>query len=201
MMTRRRLRGTIFPVSRPEQVPPPAADAAEFRSRAGYTFGVQLGIVAGVWFPALAVVQLVFVGTWPWSMWLATAVGAVASAGFSTLLSRRRPTWVRVSSAGLELAIRGSNPVLLPWPGIASVRWRRRFGSSVLEITPMSWQAVRIRADAGPLPTPAIRHSQPVFIVDAWLLRPGRAALHNALAHYLSGSGVAGAGPAEIRLG
>src|SRR5689334_1857351 len=103
----------------PEEVEPPAADAVLFRSSPWRTFGVMFAVLLVAYVAVSPLVAfLLRAPDDPW--WSTLAQGAVIAtlvAGGYALSSRSAlRTWVRSSSAGLELAAEGSDPVLLAWP-------------------------------------------------------------------------------------
>ncbi|GAA2600578.1 hypothetical protein GCM10010399_34230 [Dactylosporangium fulvum] len=107
------------------------------------------------------------------------------AATFALIRWSRCQDWLRVSSAGLELASRGSSPLLVRWPALESVRLVRRFGTPMLEVTPTGPEGVHVHSAGSFMPRPRTRDGRDTFVVDIWLVRPGRAELRSALERHL----------------
>ncbi|GAA1541778.1 hypothetical protein GCM10009827_071570 [Dactylosporangium maewongense] len=93
--------------------------------------------------------------------------------------------WLRISSAGLELASRGSSPMIVRWPAVESVRFTRRWGTPLLEVTPTGPHGVAVLTAGASMPPIRTRDGRDTFEVEIWLTRPGRAVLRSALADHL----------------
>ncbi|MEV6931139.1 hypothetical protein AB0M46_42530 [Dactylosporangium sp. NPDC051485] len=174
---------------RPELIPLPAADAVTFRPGFWRSFGAALAISMVV-----HVVLLLATAATPLAMsvpqWLvlsgnALATSTVYAATFAALRWRWCRDWLRISSAGLELASRGSYPILVRWPALEAVRLVRRWGTPLLEATPTGPDGVAVPAGSPSMPRPRVRDGRDTFTVEIWLTRPGRAALRSALARHL----------------
>ncbi|MFG1602978.1 hypothetical protein [Actinoplanes sp. NPDC049265] len=129
----------------PDEVAAPADDAVLFRSSPVRTFGVMAILFTLAY---LVVSPLV---SWllgddddPWWQTLVQAVviAVVVAAGFAFSSRSSLATWVRVSSAGVELAAQGSDPVWLAWADIEHVVVRRSGTRTILEITPVDLDRV-----------------------------------------------------------
>lgn len=68
---------------------------------------------------------------------------AVVGAALVAWQIRRRPTWVRVSCGGIELAANGSDPILLDRSEIVCARVRRRGLRAVPDVVPADPDTVR----------------------------------------------------------
>jgi len=102
-------------------------------------------------------------------------------AGFSFLFARRRPPWLRTSEAGLEVAASRADPIFLPWPAIASVRFRWRGPLTFLEIMPTD-PALALRVHrGGRSPSQRRRGGRVTFIADIGSLAPNPTAVRAAL--------------------
>jgi hypothetical protein len=96
---------------------------------------------------------------------------------------RGRPTWIRVSGLGIELAQRG-DPVFVGWSQITAARVRHRWIFAVLEVTPADLYAVRTALPSRDLPAIRYRRGVAVFRVEVGAIRPGRSALRAALTQH-----------------
>jgi hypothetical protein len=76
------------------------------------------------------------------ALWLLTygPFYATCFAGFSLLLMRGRPPWVRIGPAGVELTASRTDSVFIPWSAVSFARFRWRGPLTVLEITPATWR-------------------------------------------------------------
>src|SRR5919112_5423997 len=97
------------------------------------------------------------VGVWPapgWDLLLVLAVPIVGAFGHSMTtvsLWRRRPVWVRVSDAGVELATGGA-PVFIEWANVATASMHRRGVFAVLDVIPITLQRVTTTAPGRTVP-------------------------------------------------
>ncbi|MEV6629567.1 hypothetical protein AB0M54_02300 [Actinoplanes sp. NPDC051470] len=129
----------------PDEVAAPADDTIVFHSSPVRTFLVMTGLFMLAYLVVSPLVDLLLgADDDPW--WLTLVQAAVISlvvAGAFAFSSRGSlSTWVRVSSAGLELAAQGSDPVFLTWPDIEHVVVRRSGTRTVLEVTPVDLDRV-----------------------------------------------------------
>ena len=170
----------------PEEVAAPADDAVLFRSSPVRTF---LAVATVIMFAYLAVSPLVGLlvdgadGPWWSTPAQAVVIGVLAAGGFAVSARSSLRTWVRVSAAGLELAAQGSDPVWLAWPDVAHVAVRREGARTVLEVTPVTLDAVHPVDSPGPGgPAMAETESGTAFTADLTQLWPGPRALRRELA-------------------
>jgi hypothetical protein len=170
----------------PEQVQAPADDAVLFRSSPARTFAAVFVILLVTYLAAAPIVDLVLGGSggewWP-TLAQGVVVGALAAGAYAASARAALTTWVRISSAGLELAAQGSDPILLTWPDIATVRVRRTGLRTVLDVTPVDLDRVHPVAGGGP-GWPALRDTKggPTFTADLSQVWPGPRALRRQLA-------------------
>jgi len=115
-------------------------------------------------------------------------VGTLAGYSVRAWRDHRRPTWIRVSGLGIELA-QGGDPVFVPWSQIRSVRVRRRWIFALLEVTPADPYAVRSAQPGRDLPNIRHRRGVAMFRVEVGTIRPGLSALRAALARHQPPSG------------
>jgi hypothetical protein len=111
------------------------------------------------------------------------AVCALVGTGACLVLARGRPTWIRISSIGVEMVFRGGEPVLLAWSEIDVARVRRRDCSPCSRSSRRTciWCGARCRAGTfRPCATPraAPRSS------SRWACCAGPAALRAVLARH-----------------
>ncbi|WP_344618624.1 hypothetical protein [Dactylosporangium salmoneum] len=115
-----------------------------------------------------------------------TLAGSITyAATFALLRWRWCRDWLRISSAGLELASQGSYPMLVRWPALETVRLVRRWGTPSLEATPTGPHGVAVPAGSPSMPRPRTHDGRDTFTVVTWLTQPGRAALRSALERHL----------------
>ena len=129
----------------PEDVTAPADDTILFRSSPARTFAAMLVVIMVAYLAVSPLVRMVLADADdPW--WLTLLQGGVIGvlvAGALAFSARSSlSTWVRVSSAGLELAAQGSDPVWLAWADIQHVVVRRVGARTVLEVTPVDLDSV-----------------------------------------------------------
>ncbi|MBM2623391.1 hypothetical protein JIG36_48645 [Actinoplanes sp. LDG1-06] len=98
---------------------------------------------------------------------------------------RRRRTWVRISSGGIELAADGGDPILLDWSETSSAQVRRRGLWAVLDVVPTDPDSVRSTDPHRDLPRLRDTADGTAFTVPVGSLRPGPAALRSALVRHL----------------
>ncbi|MEV0560946.1 hypothetical protein [Dactylosporangium sp. NPDC050588] len=175
---------------RPEQIPPPAEDAVTFRPGFWRAFGFGLAISAAAWV-VLSLIMLAVAPPPPPARNLlmlggnAVVSSCVYGACFAFFRWRWCRDWVRISSAGLELASRGSSPMIVRWPAVESVRFTRRWGTPLLEVTPTGPHGVAVLTAGASMPPIRTRDGRDTFEVEIWLTRPGRVVLRSALADHL----------------
>ncbi|GAA4245424.1 hypothetical protein GCM10022255_012740 [Dactylosporangium darangshiense] len=148
-------------------------------------FGTLLWIFASVWIllqVALMVLRVAVSGRAPIMFdVVSAAVGVVV---FPTVVAsvvmlswRRRPAWVRVSAAGVELAATRRQPVLLPWSAVRAVRLRYRGPFTELLVTPSGLDADAVAPIWAWAPRLHRRSGAPAFVVDVGMLTPGPSVL------------------------
>jgi hypothetical protein len=105
---------------------------------------------------------------------------------------------VRVSAGGLELAVQGSDPVLLAWDDIATVLVRRAGLRTVLDVTPVDLDTVHPVQDEGS-GWPALHDTSEgaTFTADRTPVWPGPRALRRELARRLAKTGTTAQFPAR----
>lgn len=102
------------------------------------------------------------------------AVATAAAAGGGALIGAGpRPSWVRTSAAGLELAMSRHRAVFLPWAAVGSVQLRFAGPFTQLVVTPADLNALRLADEPGRMPW--LRRG--AFFVDVGTMTPGPAAL------------------------
>jgi hypothetical protein len=164
------------------------ADAIQFRSSVAWsltfcvllTVGSSIGVQALIWWLSGGHVDWVL------------AAGTVASLTIVVLITggvtasqlRRRPTWIWVSSIGIEMVFRGGDPVLLAWSEIDAARVRRRGPFAVVNVVPADLYLVRCVLPSRDLPPIRNTAAGAAFTIDVGLLRPGPDALRGALARH-----------------
>lgn len=173
----------------PEEVEVPAGDAVLYRSSPARTFAAMFVAIVVAWLVVSPLVD-VLVGdtTDPW--WQiavqAASVGAL-TAGALTLVARSSlTTWVRISSAGLELAAQGSDPVLLAWADVRHVAVRRAGVRTILEVTPEDLDRVHpVDAEGPGWPAMGETAYGTAFVADVTQIWPGPRALRRELSRRL----------------
>ncbi|WP_306204296.1 hypothetical protein [Actinoplanes sp. RD1] len=174
----------------PEEVEAPAQDAVLFRSHPLRTCAV---IFAALLVSYVAVSPLVawLLGAPAESWWETVLEGlaiAVITSGIYGVTARSSlRTWVRSSSAGLELAAQGSDPVLLAWQDIDHAVIRRDGFRMVLDVTPVDLDRVHpvSEEDEG---WPALLQEpdgSTAFTADLTQVWPGPRALRRELSRHL----------------
>ncbi|GAA4930933.1 hypothetical protein [Actinoplanes utahensis] len=165
----------------PEQVRAPARDAVLFRSSPARTFVTVFAVLMVAYLAVSPLIGWVAGGSGdPW--WVIAAQAALVGAGVAGAyaLSARAalPTWVRVSSGGLELASQDSDPILLDWSDIVTVLVRRDGLRTVLEVVPGDLDSVHPvqEGDSGG-PAMADTPRGPAFIADLTQIWPSPRAL------------------------
>ncbi|ROP31965.1 hypothetical protein EDD30_4893 [Couchioplanes caeruleus] len=174
----------------PEEVEPPAADAVLFRSSPGRTFVIMAAVLL-VAYVAVSPLVAFLLGA-PQDPWWVTAaqgavIGALVGGGYALSSRSAMRTWVRASSAGLELAAEGSDPVLLAWPDIDRAVVHRRGLRTVLDVTPIDLDRVHPVAD-GDDGWPTLHDEAdgaPAFTADLTQVWPGPRALRRELSRHL----------------
>jgi hypothetical protein len=136
----------------PEEVAAPADDAVLFRSSPWRTFVAMFLVIVVAYVAVSPVVGMLLETDDPWWLTLlqAAVIGMLTAGAFGLSARSSLSTWVRVSSAGLELAAQGSDPVLLSWPDIKHVTVRRAGARTVLEVTPVDLDSVHPVDHQGP---------------------------------------------------
>ncbi|GAA0507777.1 hypothetical protein Ade02nite_49910 [Paractinoplanes deccanensis] len=173
----------------PDQVVAPARDAVLFRSspvRTFVTVFVLLMLSFGLVSPIMALIVGGTGNPW-WHTALQAAAVAVLGAGcFAWSARGSLNTWVRVSSGGLELAAQDSDPILLAWTDIASVRVRRARLRNVLDVTPVDLDSVHpVQGERVGWPTMTETPDGPGFTADLSEIWPGPRRLRRELAKHL----------------
>lgn len=172
----------------PDEVTAPAPDAQLFRSSPTWAFLVILFLVM----PVFAIIDLLLDlpegADLGWRQ-VSETVGnsllfALVAAGAAAWQIRRRRTWVRISSGGIELAADGGDPILIDWSEIICARIRRRGLWAVLDVVPTDPDTVRSTNPHRDLPRMRDTPDGTAFTVPAGGLRPRPAALRTALARH-----------------
>ena len=129
----------------PEDVEAPADDTILFRSSPARTFAAMLVVIVIAYLAVSPLVRMVLADADdPWWLTLIQAgvIGVLVAGAFAFSARSSLSTWVRVSSAGLELAAQGSDPVWLAWADIQHVVVRRSGARTILEVTPVDLDRV-----------------------------------------------------------
>ncbi|MBO3740422.1 hypothetical protein [Actinoplanes flavus] len=175
----------------PEEVRAPARDAVVFRSSRARTFVVVFAVLMAAYLVVSPLVDWIAGGTGdPW--WVVGLQAALIGAGFAGAyaVSARAAlnTWVRVSSAGLELASQDSDPIMLDWGDIVAVVFRRDGLRTVLEVLPAGMDRVH-PVQGGAVGGPALADSPrgPVFTADLTQIWPGPRKLRREIARHTRG--------------
>ncbi|MFI7599174.1 hypothetical protein [Actinoplanes sp. NPDC049681] len=156
-------------------------------------FRVRLWWSALVMFPVMTVslglawfaLGLLF-GSWPTPDWrllfplVGPSVGSML--GFAWR-NRRRPVWVRISNAGIELA-QGGVPVFIGWANVASVSVHRWGVFAVLDVVPVALHEVTTSAPGGLVPRVRQLSGGVGFRVEAGELFPRPARLRRELSRF-----------------
>ncbi|WP_213000672.1 hypothetical protein [Winogradskya consettensis] len=174
----------------PEEVEAPAADTVLFRASPWRTFGVLFTVLLVAYVAVSPVVALLLGAPMdPWWSTLAQAavIAFLAAGGYALTARSAQRTWIRASSGGLELAAEGSDPVLLAWPDIDHVTWRRDGLRTLLDVTPVDLD--RVHPVAGADEGWPVLHDEPdgspAFTADLTQVWPGPRALRKELARHL----------------
>jgi hypothetical protein len=120
--------------------------------------------------------------------WVAATAARVALTGLVVAAvpawqAWRSPTSIRSSSAGLEIATRGGDPVFLAWPEIVSAVVRRRgVIATALEVAPTDVDQARSAAPESDLPRMRETPNGPAYVAELGYVRPSPAALRVELA-------------------
>ena len=172
----------------PDEVTAPAPDAQLFRSSPAWMF---LIIFAAALPAATAVILLLALLDGDSASWRRIGGAAGDSLPYCLLIAagaawqvRRRRTWVRISSGGIELAADGGDPILLDWSETRSARVHRRGLWAVLDVVPTDPDSVRSTDPRRDLPRMRDTADGKAFSVPVGGLRPGPAALRSALARH-----------------
>ncbi len=173
----------------PEQVEAPARDAVLFRSSPVRTFVVLFALLMVSFGAVSPVLSLIFGGTGdPWwqTALQAGLISAVFAGGYAYSTRASLATWVRISSGGLELAAQESDPVLLAWPDIATVRVRRVGLRNVLDVVPVDLDSVHpMQDETVGWPTMTETPDGTAFTADLSEVWPGPRRLRRELARHL----------------
>lgn len=178
----------------PEDVAAPAPDAVLFRDSVPRALFILVPTVVAGWTlmalllsaPSGHGVGWDHLGSLPLPV-----AAALAGFGGAAWRLRGRPTWIRVSALGIELAQRG-DPVFVAWPQIASARVRGRWIFAALEVIPVDLYAVGCALPSRDLPRIRYTRGVAVFRVEAGTMRPGLSALRAVLARHRPPQGDAG---------
>jgi hypothetical protein len=176
----------------PEDLAAPSSDSLLFRHSVRQALFLGVAMVAVAWVPLRlllsALTGLPVNGEDLAFSLLSVLVGTLIGYGVRAWRDHRRPTWIRVSGLGIELARRG-DPVFVPWSQIRSVRVHRRWIFAVFEVAPVDLDAVRSVLPSRDLPSIRYRRGVAMFRVEVGTIRPGRSALRAALARHQPRSG------------
>ncbi len=172
----------------PDEVTAPAPDAQLFRPSAAWTFLVIFAVAVPVMTAANLLLDLPDGQSLGWHQ-LGKAAGdslpyCLLAATAAAWQIRRRRSWVRISSGGIELAAYAAGPIVLDWAEITSVRVHRRGLRAVLDVVPADVDAVRSVEPARDLPQMRDTADGTAFTVEVSFLRPGLAALRTSLARH-----------------
>lgn len=179
----------------PDDVTAPAPDAVLFRTSVPWTFGFTYLLILPFGLLSWLLVDLMLdvdeAGTgmsWVLATLLRVAVFSVFAAAVIAWQSRRRPTWVRSSAAGVEIATRGSDPVFVGWADVISADVRRRgLVATVLEVAPADIGRPATADPDADLPLLRDTPNGPAYVAELSSVRPGPAALRAELARRLGG--------------
>ncbi|MFE9207211.1 hypothetical protein [Micromonospora sp. NPDC007230] len=159
-----------------------ASDWMAFRLPVRRVFVMMFLVASASWLVVRAALALIL---WepPHHPLLALVGGLIYAIIFSggwVVVHRGRWTWIRISSAAVELA-RSGRPVVLSWEAIESATIRRSGPFAVLQV------ALRPDAVAPPAPAqrPRQRRGRRIYTVDVGLMQPGVQALRAELARHL----------------
>nr|BFE74965.1 hypothetical protein GCM10020092_082660 [Actinoplanes digitatis] len=165
----------------------PAPDAVLFRSSTLRSLLILVATTVAAWVLAKVLISALVGHGVGWgdlgSSLLFPMVVPLTVFGGTAWQQRGRPTWIRVSGLGIELAQRG-DPVFVPWSQIAEARVRRRWVFAVLEITPADLYAVRSALPSRDLPGILYRRGVAMFRVEVGTIRPGLSELRVTLARH-----------------
>ncbi|MET8152550.1 hypothetical protein ACIBSW_16215 [Actinoplanes sp. NPDC049668] len=168
----------------PGDVAAPAPDAALFRSSTVRALLILVAATVAAWVCAKLLISALIGHGVSWEdvgpSLLVPVVGALTFFGATAWRQRGRPTWIRVSGLGIELAQCG-DPVFVPWSQITAAGVRGRWIFSALEITPADLYAVRSALPSRDLPAIRYRRGVAMFRVDVGAIRPGRSELRLTL--------------------
>lgn len=173
----------------PEEVRAPARDAVLFRSSPARTFVMVFAVLMAAYLAVSPVIGWIAGDTGdPW--WViavqAVLVGAGVAGAYAVSARAALPTWVRVSSGGLELASQDSDPILLDWADVSAVVIHREGLRTVLEVVPAdldSVHPVQEGATGGPALTDTPRG--PAFTADLTQIWPSPRALRHEINRHL----------------
>lgn len=170
----------------PGDVAAPASDALLFRHSILRGFVVFVAVTLVAWALSMVLTPALLGHPAGWNvLGSSTPLLLGGAAGFSmgARRHRRHPTWVRVSSLGIELANQG-DPVFVPWSNMTATRVRRWWIFAVLEVIPTDLDAVDTVHPGRYLPKIRYRRGVALFRVEVGLIRPGLRDLRAALAQY-----------------
>ncbi|MEU8814536.1 hypothetical protein [Actinoplanes sp. NPDC048796] len=173
----------------PDQVEAPARDAVLFRSSPVRTF-VTVFILLMLSFALVSPIMAAVTGgtgnPWWHTAFQAGVVAVFGAACFAYSTRGSLKTWVRVSSGGLELAAQDSDPILLAWEDIASVKVRRERLRNVLDVTPVDLDSVHpVQGQRVGWPALAETPNGTAFTADLSEIWPGPRRLRRELAKHL----------------
>lgn len=174
----------------PEEVRAPARDAMLFRSSPARTFVLVFGVLMVAYLAVSPVVGWIAGDSGdPWWVMVLQAVliGAGVAGAYAVSARAALPTWVRVSSGGLELAAQGSDPILLDWADVAAVTVRREGLRTVLVVVPADLDSVH-PVQEGDSGGPALTDTPrgPAFTADLTQIWPSPLALRRAIDRHRS---------------
>lgn len=177
----------------PDDVTAPAADSRLFRSSPTLYFLILVPATLLAVTAASLLIDLLDGAGLSWRQLGVRAAALLpftaAGAGLVAWQIRRRPTWVRISSGGIELAVQGSDPILLDWSEIVCARVHRRGLRAVLDVVPADPDTVRSTGPHRVLPRMRDTADGTAFTADIVFLRPGPTALQAALARHTTTRG------------
>ncbi|WP_430780846.1 hypothetical protein [Actinoplanes sp. G11-F43] len=172
----------------PEEVRAPAGDTVLFRSSPGRTFVMVFAVLMVAYLAVSPVIGWISGDADPW--WViatqAMVIGVGAAGAYTVSARAALPTWVRVSSGGLEMAAQDSDPILLDWADISAAVIHREGLRTVLEVIPADLDSVH-PVQEGDTGGPALTDTPrgPAFTADLTQIWPSPRALRRELDRHL----------------
>jgi hypothetical protein len=123
------------------------------------------------------------------AFFLVLAVLLPAYTGWFVLVGRRRPPYVRVGPAGIELAGTRRNPVLVPWSAVDSTRFRGSGLLAELHVAVTDPVAIMVGQRGGRRPCQHHRDGRHCVDADVWALPEGAKLLRAELTRHRQAAG------------